>query len=159
LLIIVWTNIKLGYHLLIAACWSLMLRVYKGTTELFMKTSFTLRMQVGPPHGGHNFILLFPGFIAVVCETAFEIAATLDFFSDNNINLLYKIVVSSQFNFKESPETLYDNCVDVLLARSNTLEPAIFEEAEDSNMLRYTSYTNPKTLKFQVSNNSAVRRT
>jgi hypothetical protein len=73
-----------------------------------------------------------------------EIATVLHFFAENNLNLVHKIVVTFQFGIKESPETLYNNCVDLLLTRSNKLDLPLFNDADEHNMLHYTCYTNSK---------------
>ncbi len=87
--------------------------------------------------------------MVVICETLFEIAIALDFFTENDPNLVHKIVVTFQFGMKESLEILYNNCVDLLLIRSNKLDSPLFNDADEHNILCYTHYINSKPLKFQ----------
>jgi hypothetical protein len=88
--------------------------------------------------------------MVVICETPFEITTALDFFAESDLNLVHKIVVTSQFSIKESPEILYNNCVDLLLVRSNKLDLPLFNNADEHKIFCYICYTNSKILKFQV---------
>jgi hypothetical protein len=88
--------------------------------------------------------------LAIICENINDITTAMTFIADNDLKFIQKIVLTSHFSIKESPEILYDNYVELILARSTHMEPAQFIDAADDNLLKYTSYANQKTLKFQV---------
>ncbi len=72
------------------------------------------------------------------------------FIADNDLKFVQKIVFTSHFFIKKPPEKFYDNYVELILVKNTHIEATHFIDIVDDNLLKYTSYANQKTLKFQV---------